>query len=480
MRHRSRRLPITNAVRVLLLGVVVALGVTGCAAVDGKGKPGAIETTGNVSASELPIKGDAGTTFDQQVRNSLIDIEQFWEKAFPEVAGGKAFKKLTGGVYSIETNKPNTEEECMKRAPRAANNNAFYCSLDDALAYDRTGLVKIVADDLGPNFVPMVFAHETGHLIQNRLSIDEQSIYLETQADCASGAFMAAEAGSTTSTIRLTNRHFSIDPDNLDAVAIGMILLRDYQSQSSSANGAHGNGFDRMSAFSDGFNSGVKSCFGDDWTNRRFTERPYTSPTDYQNQGNQTLQQTLDASSNLIADLNRFWSTAFKSISKTFKPVAVKQADSPPCAGADPTRFTYCASDNTVYYSLAAATAAYYSVPVIDASNRITVKENAPGDFALGAMFAYAWGMAVRTQFGQSTEGQDALIAASCYVGAYAKDINVTTGRDFSLSPPDMDEATVTVLRTVGKPGYFGMRNTTGFQRIKAFNKGYFGTLTAC
>ena len=116
----------------------------------------------------------------------------------------------------------------------------------------------------------------------------------------------------------------------------------------------------------------------------------------------------------------------------------------------------------------------------MSSSNQVSIKENSAGDFALGSMFAYAWGMAVRAQFGLSTDGTDALIAASCYVGAYAKDINVETGRTFTLSPPDMDEATITALKTVGLDQYFGQRNTTGFQRIRAFNKGYFGTLTAC
>jgi predicted metalloprotease len=482
MRQRPRRLRITNATRGLVLAVVVALTLTACGTVNGSGKPGVVDTAGNVSNSTFPIVGDAGTQFDQLVRNSLVDIEQFWTDAYPLVSGGKPFKPLTGGVYSVETNKPNTAEECMRRSPKAANNNAFYCPLDDAFAYDRIGVVKSIADDLGPNFVPLVFAHETGHLIQDRLSIDSGSIYLETQADCASGAFMAAEAGSMTSTIRLKDRHFYIDPANLDGVAIGMILLRDSQPQSSTANGAHGNGFDRLSAFSDGFNNGVKYCYSNDWSQRQFTERPYTSADDYNNQGNLSLADTLNPTTGPIGDLNRFWTSAFQSINKTFKTVAVKQADSPPCAGESSTKFTYCASDNTVYYSSAAASEAYDSVPVIavSSSNKVTIKQNAPGDYALGAMFAYMWGMAVRAQFGLSTDGQDALIAASCYVGAYSKDINVTTGRPFTLSPPDMDEATVTTLRTVGKPDFTGMRNTTGFQRIRAFNKGYFGSLTAC
>jgi hypothetical protein len=65
-------------------------------------------------------------------------------------------------------------------------------------------------------------------------------------------------------------------------------------------------------------------------------------------------------------------------------------------------------------------------------------------------------------------------------VGAYSKTINAANIKGFALSPPDMDEATVAVLRIVGQTTALGDRNTTGFQRINAFKKGYFGSLTAC
>ncbi len=96
-------------------------------------------------------------------------------------------------------------------------------------------------------------------------------------------------------------------------------------------------------------------------------------------------------------------------------------------------------------------------------------------------MFAYGWGLAVRSQLGYATDTTAGLIGASCYIGAYAKTINVvSTTLPFTLSPPDMDEATVAVLRVVDQKTALGTRNTTGFQRVSAFKKGYFGGLTAC
>ncbi|MEP6852112.1 MAG: neutral zinc metallopeptidase [bacterium] len=466
--------------RVIVLIVTTALLLTGCGTVSGKGTAAVVTPAQAVPASQLEIKGDGGTQFDQLVRNALTDIDAFWKRAFPSVSSGQSFRPLRGGVYSVETGRPDSAEECMRREPKAANNNAFYCPLDDAFAYDRTGLVKSVTDALGPEFAALVMAHETGHLIQNRLDVVKPSIFKETQADCASGAFMAAEAGA--GKVSIPNRHFAIEPKKLDIIAVGMILLRDSRPQDSTADGAHGNGFDRLSAFSDGFDKGVTYCYGSAWDTRKYTERPYVTQEDYDQGGNQSLQETLDPNNNLIADLNRFWTAAFKGINKQFKPVQVKAADSPPCAGDSGSKFTYCPKDNTVYYDEDAAAAAYNSVPalVVTPSNGVTIRQSAPGDFALGTMLAYTFGFAVRSQFGLSIDGEKALLSASCYVGAYAKDINVTEERKFVLSPPDMDEATITVLRTAGRSDYFGDRNTTGFERVNYFNKGYFGSLTAC
>ena len=481
---RSRTRPSHRGARrvgALLLSVALAATLAACS-VKGDGSPGVDVQAGNVPASALPIVGDGGTSFDQETRNALTDIQQFWALAYPSISGGEALKPLSGGVYSVETGKPNSENKCMAEQPTAADNNAFYCQLDDTFAYDRVGLVKVIADQLGENFVPLVFAHEFGHLIQERTDLfDRSSILLESQADCASGAFMAAEAG--VSSIKLTNKHFNVDPKGLDKILLGMILLRDRSPHDVSKTGSHGNGFDRLSAFSDGFNGGVTKCYSSDWTSRQFTERDYSTTQDQQNGGNLPFDQIASTTSGLIPDLNRFWTGAFKSINKTFNPVKVK-AGAAPCAGDTGTKFAYCPSDNTVYYDSDTAKAVYYSVPVIalDQSNKVTIEQNSAGDYALGAVFAYAWGFAVRSQVGLSIDDTAAMLGAACYTGAYSENINIvpTKTSEFTLSPQDMDEASVAILRDVPLNQLFGARNTTGFQRIDSFKKGYFGTLTAC
>ena len=104
---------------------------------------------------------------------------------------------------------------------------------------------------------------------------------------------MAAETGRRLGR-SLKTLHFCISPENLDALMGGMILLRDYQPHASTDAGTHGDGFDRISAFSDGFNNGVKYCYSYDWYARKFTERPYTTEQDYNDGGNETLAQVLN------------------------------------------------------------------------------------------------------------------------------------------------------------------------------------------
>jgi hypothetical protein len=114
----------------------------------------------------------------------------------------------------------------------------------------------------------------------------------------------------------------------------------------------------------------------------------------------------------------------------------------------------------------------------------VTLVQNQPADFSLGTLFAIGWGMAVRSQlFNRPTDDGTALTAAICYTGAYAKDINVAnadSSKAFTLSPPDMDEATSAVLNIVNQDTAFGSRNTTGLQRVQSFVKGYSGGLSVC
>jgi hypothetical protein len=138
-----------------------------------------------------------------------------------------------------------------------------------------------------------------------------------------------------------------------------------------------------------------------------------------------------------------------------------------------------------VYFDDAFARQAYNSLPdkrIQPSTGQVQLVDNAPADYALGTLFVYGWGMAVRAQlFNASTNDKAALLAASCYSGAFTSSINsdnVPTG--FQLSPPDMDEATAAVIKLVPLDQAYGARGSTALDRIQAFTTGYFGGLAAC
>ncbi len=466
MTASSRR----RGIKVFAGAAALALVLSACSAtISGSGKSALPPVAADAN---IDIVDNAHTPFDKDAGNGIADVIAFWEKTYPELSGGKALPKLTGGIYSVDPDDITTEAKanaCIAKSPEAIKDNAFYCTVDDSIAYSRTGFVPKLAADYGDFFVAMMFAHEFGHAIQHRLDIADppRLIMLETQADCFAGAFLG-------SVLALKAPHWRVSPGQVNEVMTGYIQLRDPEGASQEDEGSHGNGFDRLSAVADGINNGAKYCVTD-WDDRAFTERPYTSQSDYDNSGNQPLAQVLDPSEpqddgsgggGLQPDLNGFWAEAAKSINKTFTNVDFKVVDSIPCGAADDgSEFAYCPNDNTVYITQDVAQKAYGA-----------------GDFALGTVIAYGWGMAVRHQlFGRELASKDALLAAACYTGAYAKDVNVEKApRGFTLSPPDMDEATVATLSMVGSTLTFGARGTTGLQRISSFNKGYFNGLSAC
>jgi hypothetical protein len=97
-------------------------------------------------------------------------------------------------------------------------------------------------------------------------------------------------------------------------------------------------------------------------------------------------------------------------------------------------------------------------------------------------MLGIGWGLSVRQQLGKVTTDGAALLAASCYQGAYAATRNVEPNGKLTLtlSPADMDEASIALLSLVSDSDAYGTRGTHGYERIQYFVQGYFGGLSGC
>jgi predicted metalloprotease len=454
-----------------------------------------VDGHGQLGTLGIPVHGDSGDRFDNEVKAALADVISYWQATYPAVSHGRKLPPLKGGLYSVDgaavvasNSVPASARgnKCLQRQATFIVDNAAYCQLDDSIVWDRgtDHLLPVLTARYGPVLTALVFAHEFGHAVQHRLHIrvgnGVRPIDIESQADCAAGAFAAAAMDG-----RLAHLHISAG--QLDRALEGYFQIRDPTPDTPSA-ATHGNGFDRINALQLGIQHGATYCFGASYLRHRsYTERGYVSPYDYYNQGNLPLALML-GSKGIRPDLNRFWRDAGTKLKDGFAPVRLAQAAHPACGSTTPgSQFGYCPDDNTVYYSPAFARRAYYSISdvVIDHSDAtVRVMGGQPGDYALGFLLAVAWGMAARTQFlHRPITDRAALLAAVCYAGAYTEDINranVDAQHQYVLSPPDMDEATSAALNLVDLNSAFGARRTTGLERVQAFVTGYDGGLAAC
>lgn len=495
---------VTKTVRLLLAAMVLPLSLLLAAcdvSLKAPDSPGSVTGTRSATRSQpnadLAVVNDGHTGFDQEVKDAIADVQAFWRTNYPRLSGGRPYPELTGGIYSVDGEQLTdalNRNACLRQEPKAAVNNAFYCTADDSVVYDRNPdhLVPRLAAKYGTFMITAVIAHEWGHAIQQRLGIFDAAsgssqappptIFTETQADCASGAFIrTAQDGRTA--------HVSVDQQQLESTLLGYLQVRDPPPVSTSQI-SHGNGFDRLSAMADGIANGAGYCFGDKFAQREFTERPFTSDVDYLQHGNLPYAQIINPTpaspdqSSLQQVLNQFWTQASSAVDKKWSAVGVRQTADPACPGTQTSDFNYCPDGNVVYFKDEFARQAYNSLPdkrIDERTGKVTLVDNAPADYSLGTLFVYGWSMAVRAQlFSASTQDKDALLAASCYSGAFTASINGGQSQGFQLSPPDMDEATSAVIKLVTSDQAYGAHQTTALERIQRFTVGYFGGLPAC
>ena len=139
--------------------------------------------------------------------------------------------------------------------------NAFYCPTADVMAWDRSALLPVLKERFGEAAVMLVLAHEMGHAVQRRagLSLEKQqaepdkypTILIEAQADCYAGSFVRWVVDDNAT-------YLNVADDRLDPALESLITFRDPIGTEQTDEGAHGDAFDRVSAFQDGYDNGAK------------------------------------------------------------------------------------------------------------------------------------------------------------------------------------------------------------------------------
>jgi len=143
--------------------------------------------------------------------------------------------------------------------PSEVEGNAFYCPPADVMAWDRAALLPVLKERFGEAAVMLVLAHEMGHAVQRRagLTLEKQqadpttypTILIEAQADCYAGAFVRWVVDDNAT-------YLNVADDRLDPALEALITFRDPVGTEQTDEGAHGDAFDRVSAFQDGFDDG--------------------------------------------------------------------------------------------------------------------------------------------------------------------------------------------------------------------------------
>jgi predicted metalloprotease len=391
------------------------------------------------------VAGSAGaqvsSKYDASIDATLADIQHFWTQTMPDVYGQQYAAIPADRVYPYsESNPPpNCDDGGKTKAPyQDVAGNAFYCSNGDFVAYDDQGLLPKLREQFGEFAVGLVFAHELGHAVQARVGYDPSAtVYLEQQADCFAGAWAQHVADSEDDSVHLSK-------DDLDNALAGLLTLSDPSGIDGGQDGAHGNGFDRVSAFQDGYEGGAKTCAAYDRNPPDVTEAGYTSYSDQANDGNLPLDELVPT---VTKSLDGYWASQSSKLTAPSVTAGRATTGDGTDGGVLTDAVTYDSSTNAVTY---------------DATTMQKVHDNI-GDFGSGMLVATAWASSVEHQLGTPVGTDAARRGAECLAGAWA------ASTSSSLSPGDLDEA-VTVLVAAGKGN---TDRGTAFDRVAAFRAGF-------
>jgi predicted metalloprotease len=405
--------------------------------------------------------------YDAFLQASLADIQDYWRETYPAVYGSK-FTELTGGIWASYPNRAEKLPHGCAGDPAEkyiSEGNAFYCGNGDYIAYDDYELVPQLTKAFGDSAVGVVFAHEFGHAIQERvgaLGPDVPVVYFEQQADCFAGSWTAHVARGESS--RLT-----FGDADVKAGLSAMVAVKDSQlGIDVRQGGAHGTAFDRVGAFENGFKGGAEACKAMETNPLPLLNLQFNSQDEYNNGGNIPYVEILKS---VTDDLTRFWKLGVPSFkSPTVTPYS-HDGPFPTCDGIDqsayPFNAVYCPATNSISFDEGYAKTLY----------------NKFGDFSVGYIISNAWSEAVQTQLKSSLSGQQRALIDDCLTGAWTKDTippmdGALDPARLYISPGDLDEAVETALLSNAPSNSTAMGSA--FEKIDNFRAGVIGGISEC
>lgn len=421
------------------------------------GGTGVNNIAGSPNVSNVTINGDASDPANVLAIAAIDDLEQYWANEFPELYG-EEFQPVSGGFYAVY---PSTGDlpPCAQSEDDIAG-NAFYCGQKDVIAWDAEGFMPALRQKFGDFVIPVILAHEYGHAVQARSAMRGRTVTTELQADCFAGAW-AKHAQE--------DRVFDVDSLQLDSALAGVLVLRDAPGTSSSDPDAHGSGFDRVSAFQDGYDNGTTPCKAYRDNDPMALELPFNDRVDEAREGNAPYDEVVAM---VPVDLEDYWSKVYPELADgdRWQPVkgleAYHPGDPPSCGdeSAEGQVVIYCPADDYVGWDNEVAMPTIYDTA---------------GDYAVATLLATQYGLAALNRLGDDSDLQTSTLRSDCLAGAYSASVFAEDREgSFQISPGDLDEGIEALLVFRGEGDR--ERQGAGFALVRAFREGFLGGAPPC
>lgn len=410
------------------------------------------------------IHGAGGGEIDQLAAAGLLDLRYYWRRHFEDTFG-QPWRDLEGGYHSVDTTDPAAPPPPCVQRPGEIEGSAYYCAGADAIAWDRAALLPVLAERFGDAAVVVVLAHEMGHAVHHRLGIDLQlqqqqplaypTVLTEAMADCYTGAFVRWVSEGNAA-------YLDIDPEELDLALGALVTFRDPVGVSADDRTAHGNGFDRVSAFQDGYEWGPGKCASFTMSNREFTQERFTSISDAANGGNLPIERLV---ATIGPDLDAYFERVVTQRGGRWQPPQLRPAGAAADCAGDQGPVAFCPDDGAIE---------------IDRSGELGRLHAEVGDYTTGTLLATRYALAALQGLGRPIEGDDAGRTALCLAGSYSGDL-LRRSEGFELSPGDLDEAVQLLLALgYGALDARGEGRSTGFERVATFRTGTLQGVAGC
>lgn len=443
----------------------------------------AVATIAVGAAAAAPAGASRPTAqpYDRILQTSIQDIQAYWSEQMPAVYG-IPYQKLPASHIHPYTSKTDMSSitACAHGGAtyKDFKHNAFHCPLDMTVNYDNQDLFPGLYKKFGAFTLAQVLSHEWGHVIQTQTGTEfPATVLAEQQADCFAGAWVAhVDNGDS--------RLLKLDPGDLDKGLAGMLEFRDPPGGDPTNQGSHGSGFDRVSAFQQGFESGASRCAQYTTNPPLIQELPFTSALDYVQGGNLPFKDVLPTTKQ---DLDLYWGQftyggqPYRAPSDVISYNPNDKGSLPKCPGFKTSDFKdtifYCQGEDFVAYD----------------RNLIRNVYGQFGDFAVAVLVGNAWASAMQTRLGVTGDNKTVGLQADCLTGAWVGSVPVdqqgseaarggpeTRNFAFSLSPGDLDEVVQSFLVFGDPVGAKESVRGTAFERMEAFRLGFLQDEQSC